>query len=350
MIQQAVQRILEGAELTEDEVEGAVKEIAEGTATQSQIGAFLVALGQRGETPAELAVFASTLREYSVRIRPRVRGRLVDTCGTGGDRVKTFNVSTISALVAAGAGATVAKHGNRSVTSKCGSADVLECLGYNVAISPALVKETIEKIGVGFMFAPTFHPAMKYVAPVRKELGVRTVFNLMGPLINPAGASAQVVGVYAPELLEKVANVLRILGSEEVMVVHALEGMDEISVSGETSVSWLRGGEISTRKLSPEDFGIKRREVARGEVEGVEEGARVALRILGGGRADSPLVDMVVANSAAALVVADQADDFAGAADQARESLESGAALGKLKELVRLSGGDVSRIELYAAG
>lgn len=349
MIQRAVQRVLDGAELTQDEIESSVREIAEGRATQSQIGAFLVALRQRGETIREMSTFASVLREYSVRIRPRVAGRLVDTCGTGGDKVKTFNVSTMAALVASGAGATVAKHGNRSVTSRCGSADVLERLGFNLDVSPEVVRETIETTGVGFMFAPTFHPAMKNVAAVRRELGVRTVFNLMGPLTNPAGVDAQVVGVYAPELVEKVANVLRMLGSEEAMVVHALEGMDEISVSGKTKVSWLKNDEVETREFAPEDFGLKKRPPMLNEVRDVEDGASVFLHVLQGGLRDSPLVEMVTANSAATLMVAGRADDFEEAKEQAKESLASGAALGKLKGLVKSSGGDLSRIEAYAA-
>lgn len=350
MIQASVQRILEGGELTKDEIGGTVREIAEGRATQAQVAAFLVALRQKGETPREIAAFASTLREYSLRIRPRVAGRLVDTCGTGGDRVKTFNISTISAFVASGAGAFVAKHGNRAVTSKCGSADVLERLGFKLDVSPSVVEEAIEQVGVGFMFAPVFHPAMKHVAPVRKELGVRTIFNLMGPLINPAGANAQVVGVYAPELVDKVAEVLRLLGSEEAMVVHACEGMDEISVSGKTRVSWLRRGEITTRDLVPEDFGVKRSTGGIAEIEGPDQAASVALQILGGEEMDSAMTDMVVANSAAALVVAGRADDLLQGAEEARESLASGAALEKLKRLVTSAGGDSSRIEVYAAG
>ncbi|MCL4355434.1 MAG: anthranilate phosphoribosyltransferase [Nitrososphaerota archaeon] len=348
MIQQAIQKILGGTPLTRDEVEGTAREIAEGKATQAQMGGFLVALARKGETPEEIASFASTLRGYSVRIDPQVNGRLVDTCGTGGDRAKTFNVSTVAALVAAGAGASVAKHGNRSVTSKCGSADVLERLGYNVGASPAMVKESIEKFGVGFMFAPAFHPAMKYVAPIRRELGVRTVFNLMGPLINPAGASAQLVGVYSPELVEKVAVVLMMLGCEEALVVHAREGMDEISTSGKTLAAWLREGEIETLELSPADFGIGEGGTQLREVGGAEEAAQVVLSILGGGGRATSLTDTVLLNSAAALVVAGRADDFPEGVELARESLASGEALARLRRLVEGSGGDVSRIEAYA--
>ncbi len=349
MIQQAVQKCIDGHELQEHEIRESVEEIAEGRATPAQMGAFLVAFRQKGETPGEIAAFASALRRYSVRIHPSVSGRLIDTCGTGGDRVKTFNVSTLSALVVAGAGAKVAKHGNRSVTGKCGSADLLEHLGFNLGASPESARESIEKVGVGFLFAPSFHPAMKQVAGVRKELGLRTVFNLMGPLINPAGANSQLVGVYSPEVVGKVAEVFRILGSEEAIVVHALEGMDEISVSGKTRVSWLKEGEVKTVELDPGDFGVEKSRAPFREIGGVEDGARLAVRLLTG-EGDPQVSDMVAANSAAALVVAGMADTFGEGSEQARVSLESGAALTKLKDLVRASGGDTSRIEGYAAG
>ncbi len=348
MIQASMQRILEGGELTQEEIGGTVREIAEGRATQAQVAGFLVALRQRGETPREIAAFASTLREYSVRIRPKVPGRLVDTCGTGGDRVKTFNVSTLSAFVVAGAGGFVAKHGNRAVTSSCGSADLIERLGFRLDTQPASVERAIEEVGVGFMFAPVFHPAMKHVAPVRKELGVRTIFNLMGPLINPAGADAQVVGVYSVELVEKVAEVLRLLGVEEALVVHAMEGMDEISVTGKTRASWLKRGRIETANMVPEDFGV---EDCYGGVEESgypDDAAKIARQILGGGLRNSAMTEMVVANSAAALVVGGQAKDFYDGAQMARESLASGAALGKLRALMDSTGGDVSRIEVDA--
>lgn len=350
MIQASVQRILEGSELSYDEIGATVSELAEGRATPAQVAAFLVALRQKGETPREIAAFASTLRQFSVRLHPRVPGRLVDTCGTGGDRVKTFNVSTVSAFVAAGSGAYVAKHGNRAVSSRCGSADLLERLGYRLDASPKSVEEAIEEIGVGFMFAPVFHPAMKHVAPVRKELGVRTVFNLMGPLINPAGADAQLVGVYSPELVERVAQALSLLGTKEAMVVHAYEGMDEISVSGKTKVSILRDGEVETLDMVPEDFGLKRSIEALGEVAGAEEAAEIALRILRREETDSPRTAMVVANTAAALTVAGVADDVREGARMARKSIASGAALEKLRALVSKSGGDISKLEVGAAG
>jgi anthranilate phosphoribosyltransferase len=274
-----------------------------------------------------------------VRIRPRVSGRLVDTCGTGGDRVKTFNVSTLAALVAAGAGVKVAKHGNRSVTSKCGSADLLERLGFNLAMTPERVRASIEEVGIGFMFAPEFHPAMKTVAPVRKELGVRTIFNLMGPLMNPAGADAQVVGVYSVHLVLKVAQALRALGTKEALVVHAPEGMDEISVSGRTMVAWLRDGYVTAQELTPSELGVTLHPPEEMAVGSPEESVRAALSILEGKSGESGKLDMVLVNSAAAIVVSGLADGFKEALPMARHSVESGAARGKLEALVRFSGG-----------
>lgn len=348
MIQQAIQHLVEGKDLTDAEVGGCVKEMVDRTATQSQVGAFLAAIAEKGETPDEIAAFASALRAYSLHIRPSVNGRLVDTCGTGGDKVKTFNVSTISALVTASAGATVAKHGNRSVTGRCGSADLLERLGFNVAVQPDKVCESIEHLGIGFMFAPTFHPAMKAVAPIRKELGIRTIFNVMGPLLNPALADAQVLGVYSKDLVKPMAQVLGRLDSKEAMVVHALEGMDEISVSGRTLVSWLKDEGIKTFELSPRDFGIERHGESAPEVKDAEESAKIALSLLGGDSKKSVLMDMVLVNSAAALVVAGKAGDLRNGVELARESIASGAAYRKLEELVRFSGGDTSRVEVYA--
>lgn len=300
-----------------------------------------MALRGKGESADEIASFASAFRSHGVRIAPRVKGRLVDTCGTGGDAVKTLNVSTLSALVAAGAGVTVAKHGNRSVTSRCGSADVLERLGFNLAVDHGRVSLSIEEVGIGFMFAPSFHPAMKHVAPVRKELGIRTIFNLMGPLMNPAGADAQIVGVYSQPLATKVAHALGRLGTKEAMVIHALEGMDEISVTGKTSVAWLRGGEVTSGERSPEDFGVSRHPSGDISVSSPEESAEVTLAILNGTSRSATMVDMVLANAAAAIVVSGKADGFPDAIALARESIASGAALKKLEGLIRYSGGEL---------
>ncbi len=319
-------------------------------ASPAQISGLLVALRGKGESPEEIASFASAFRSHGVKIRPRVGGRLVDTCGTGGDGVKTFNVSTLSAIVAAGAGVTVAKHGNRSVTSKCGSADVLERLGFNLAMDHEEVRASIEQVGIGFMFAPAFHPAMKNVAPVRKELGIRTIFNLLGPLMNPAGADAQVIGVYSLPLTMKVARALAKLGTKEAMVIHALEGMDEISVTGKTSVAWLKDGEIISGDLSPADFGVRTQKDGTLTVESVEEGARAALEILGGSSKPSARLDMVLVNAAAAIVVSGRASGFREAVPLARESIESGAAYKKLEGLIRFSGGELREASVYAQG
>lgn len=352
MIQQAIQALVEGKNLLTDEISASVKEIVEGKATPSQVGAFLVALREKGETVEEIAAFASTLRGYSLQIHPSVRGRIVDTCGTGGDKVKTLNVSTISAFVAAGAGAYVAKHVGRSVTSKCGSADLLERLGLNLQMEPSKVKESIEQVGIGFMFAPVFNPVMKQVAPVRRELGIRTIFNLMGPLINPVRVDAQLLGVYSPELVPRVAEVLAKLGVQEAIVVHALEGIDEISVTGKTLVSWMReGGRVETREYLPKDFGLEG-EIIHGlqEVRDAEEAVSIALKILEGSAKEEEEGNrkMVLVNSAASLVLAQKADNFPEGLELARVSIESGMALKKLEEAIKFSGGTMTRLEEHA--
>jgi anthranilate phosphoribosyltransferase len=273
----------------------------------------------------------------------------VDTCGTGGDGAQTFNVSTIAALVAAGAGVAVAKHGNRSVTSRCGSADLLERLGFNLAMDPERVRASIEQVGIGFMFAPSFHPAMKSVGPVRRDLGIRTVFNLMGPLINPAGAEAQIIGVYSLPLAPKVAHALKKLGSEEAMVIYAHEGMDEISVTGRTSITWLKDGAITTGDFSPADFGVKAHAGANLAVSSVEECAEIALEILGGRAGPSARLDTVLVNAAAAIVVSGMVPSFADAVPLARSSIDSGAAYEKLEGMIRFSGGELRSIEGHAA-
>ncbi|MEM3162435.1 MAG: anthranilate phosphoribosyltransferase, partial [Candidatus Bathyarchaeia archaeon] len=237
MIREAIENLVNREGLSYREASESMKEIMSGEATPSQIAAFLTALRMKGETVEEIMAFASVMRSFCHKINPRVSGRLVDTCGTGGDRIKTFNVSTAAAFVVAGAGVPVAKHGNRSVTSKSGSADVLEHLGLNLNVPHETVEKAIEKIGVGFMFAPMFHPAMKHAAGTRREIGIRTVFNILGPLTNPAMANAQVIGVYDAGLVDKMAHVLRGLGLQEAMVVHGLDGLDEISTVGETLIA-----------------------------------------------------------------------------------------------------------------
>jgi len=342
--QGAIQLILDGRDLPSETISGCLKEIVDGTATPVQIGGLLVALRKKGETVEEIAAFASTLRGYaSMKDRPMVKGRMIDTCGTGGDVVKTPNVSTISSFVAAGAGAVVAKHGGRSVTSKCGSADVLEKLGFNLAMQPARVKDSIEQLGIGFMFAPAFHPAMKQVAPVRRDLGVRTIFNLMGPLINPARVDAQLLGLYSPALVPQVAAVLGKLGLQEALVVHGLEGVDEISVTQKTLVSHLKDGKVHTREYLPREFGLPDGPlIPPTSPADAEEGAMFAFSVLSGESNERECGTlMVLVNSAACMVLAQKAASFAEGIEMARSSITSGRAMGKLEQMVKFSGGSL---------
>ncbi|HVC27137.1 MAG TPA: anthranilate phosphoribosyltransferase [Nitrososphaerales archaeon] len=342
--QGAIQLILDGSDLPGETISECLKEIVDGTATPVQIAGLLVALRKKGETVEEIAAFASALRGYStMKDRPSVKGRMIDMCGTGGDTVKTPNVSTISSFVAAGAGAVVAKHGGRSVTSNSGSADVLEKLGFNLAMEPSRVKDSIEQLGIGFMFAPAFHPAMKQVAPVRKELGVRTIFNLMGPLINPARVDAQLLGLYTPTLVPQVAAVLRKLGLEEAMVVHGLEGVDEISVTGRTLLSHLKDGHIETREYLPREFGLRDGPlIPPTNPADAEAGAMLALSVLSGDSKERECGTlMVLVNSAACLVLAQKATTFADGIEVAASSIKSGKAMGKLEQMVKFSGGSL---------
>jgi anthranilate phosphoribosyltransferase len=351
-IQSAIQLILDGKDLSSETISDCLKEIVEGTATPAQIGGFLVGLRKKGETVEEIAAFASTLRGYStMKDRPSVNGRMIDMCGTGGDAVKTPNVSTISSFVAAGAGAVVAKHGGRSVTSRSGSADVLEKLGFNLGMEPSRVKDSIEQIGIGFMFAPAFHPAMKQVAPVRRELGVRTVFNLMGPLINPARVDAQLVGLYTSALVPQVAAVLGKLGLQEAMVVHGLEGVDEISVTQKTLVSHLKDGKVETREYLPREFGVSDGPlVPPTSPADAEEGAMLALKVLSGDSSERDCGQtMVLVNSAACLILAQRATTFVEGIDLAASSIKSGRAMEKLEQMVKFSGGSLEgAVERYA--
>ncbi len=346
MIRESIQKLVNGADLTYEESTATMKEIMSGAATNTQIGAFLTALRTKGETSEEITAFTSVMKECCNRIHPNVKGRLVDTCGTGGDRVKTFNISTTAAFVVAGAGIAVAKHGNRSVTSKCGSADVLERLGLNLNVEPKAVEAAIEKVGMGFMFAPAFHPAMKYAIGPRRELGIRTVFNVLGPLTNPADANAQLLGVYDPKLTEPLAYSLKNLDCEEAMVVHGLDGLDEISTIGKTRISWLRNDEVTTKEMAPKDFGIKQAKLE--DIKGTtpKESAKLTFKILYGCcDADDPKREIVQVNGAAAIIVAGKAEDFGYGIEVAKESIESGGAYKKLKELVKFSHGDISKLE-----
>lgn len=330
MIGEAIRKAADRGDLTPQEAREAMGEIMEGRATPAQIAAFLVALRMKGETVEEVTEFARVMRNHALPVKTS-RRPVVDTCGTGGDAVKTFNVSTTAAFVAAGAGVAVAKHGNRSVTSKCGSADVLEALGIRFDLPPEEVGRCVDEVGIGFMFAPSYHPAMKHAMPVRRELGLRTVFNALGPLTNPAFAEAQLLGVYAPALTELHAGALRNLGARRAFVVHGLGGLDELSTIGETRITELRDGRLRTYHLAPEEVGLPRARVEDLLGGTPAENAARLVAILEG--ADGPARDIVVLNAAAALAAAGAADSPAEAVPLAQESIASGAAREKLRLL-----------------
>ena len=349
MIKEAIQLLVERKDLSSEIAQQTMREIMSGEATPSQVAAFLTALRMKGETVQEVADLARVMRDSAVKINPKVNGRTVDTCGTGGDRLKTFNVSTTSALVAAGTGVTIAKHGNRSVTSKCGSADVLEAVGVNLNAPPSTVQRAIETLGIGFMFAPVFHPAMKNAIVPRREVGIRTVFNILGPLTNPANANAQVLGVYDPALVRLLAEVLQNLGTEEAMIVHGCDGVDEISTIGKTKVAWVRDGEVIDREITPAD--LKLRQVKPNEISGfdVEQSARLMVDILRGKEDEkSARLEVVLANAAAAIVVGGKADSLAKGVEEARNTVHSGRAYEKLKALIEITKGDETRLERIA--
>ncbi len=337
---EALKLLAERRDLPEELAYRAMEQLMRGEASEAQIGAFLLGLRLKGETPREIAAFARAMRAAAVRIAPRVkgfRGRLTDVCGTGGARVKTFNVSTLTAFVAAGAGVPVAKHGNRGVTSPCGSADLLERLGVNLAAPPAIVQRAVEAIGVGFLFAPAFHPAMKHAAPVRKALGVRTVFNLLGPLTNPAGVEAQLLGVFDPALVDVYPEVLRALGVRRALVVHGVDGLDELSTVGRTRVGELGAdGRVKHYELTPEAFELKRARPEDVKGLGPEESARVARRLLQGEEKGSRY-EMLLLNAGAAAYVGGGAPSLEAGLARAEESLRSGAAYEKLQQLIALT-------------
>ncbi|MDX1931384.1 MAG: anthranilate phosphoribosyltransferase [Capsulimonadales bacterium] len=333
MIQQAIKKLTDGDSLTEEEAGAAMASIMEGTATPSQIAAFLVALRMKGETVAEITGLARAMREKAVRVEV-TRRPLVDTCGTGGAVMKTFNISTTAAFVAAAAGVVVAKHGNRAATSICGSADVLEALGVHLTVGPEVVARCIDTVGIGFLFARSYHPAMRHAAPVRSELGIRTVFNTLGPLTNPAGATRQVIGVYDSSLCRPLAEALMRLGAEHVLVVHGMRGLDEISTWEETIIAEGRDGRVTTYLVGPEDLGLtpaKPEEVTGGC--DARDGARILLDILEG-KDRGPRRDIVLANAAAALVVGGVSATLREGVTVAADCLDSGAARRKVDELV----------------
>lgn len=331
----AIASVVNGSELSEELVRSAFTQILQGKATPSQIGAFLVALRMRGERPDVLAVAAAVMREHAVPVKLSPKPVVLDTCGTGGDGSDSFNISTAAALVIAACDVPVAKHGNRAATSKTGSADVLEALGVRVELDAAQVARCIEEVGIGFMFARTHHPAMRHVGPVRAELGVRTIFNLLGPLSNPASASHQVIGVPNPELLTPFALALGALGSTRVWVVHGHLGMDEISLAGPTQVVELDNGELREFVVEPKDFGLRAQPNASFVVDGAKQSAEIVRAVLRGDR--GPARDVVLLNAAAGLVVAGRAASYPQAAQLAAEAIDSGAAAEKLAQWASLT-------------
>jgi anthranilate phosphoribosyltransferase len=345
MIREGIQKIIEGTDLTFEESGTIMTEVMSGKATNSQTAAFLTALRMKGEVVDELIAFASVMKSHCRIIHPKVQGRLVDTCGTGGDKVKTFNVSTAAAFVIAGAGVPVAKHGNRAVTSKSGSADVLEKLGLNLTLEPQAIESIIEQVGIGFMFAPAFHPAMKYAAEPRREIGIRTVFNILGPLTNPASATGQILGVYDAKLVEPMAYALQKLGCQEAIVAHGLDGLDEISTVGKTLIAHLKNSKVTLKEVAPEFFGLKQASPLDLQCISIEESAQTIYCILNGKLNGTPKAEIVLVNAAAGLIVGGKASDFKQAMVMAKESIASGAAYYKLKGMVKASGGDLSKLE-----
>lgn len=335
MIKEAIGMLAQHQDLTQQEAGLVMNEIMEGQATQAQIGAFLTALKMKGEKVDELTGFARVMREKALSIHPTSK-TVIDTCGTGGDFSGTFNISTTCAFVAAGAGLTVAKHGNRAATSKSGSADVLEELGVNLNASPDVVQKALNEVGIAFLFARVYHQSMRFAAGPRQEIGIRTAFNLLGPLTNPAKPDGQVLGVYDEKLTETIAEVLKNLGIKRAMVVHGMEGMDEISILGKTKVSEVRDGQVTSYFLDPESFGFRRAEP--GEIMGGDPKANAAtlLAILEG-KEKGAKRDIVLFNSAAALVVGGLCDGLQQGIEKAAAAIDNGKALEKLELLKRMT-------------
>lgn len=341
MLLEALHKIANhGQSLSRDEAREVMTAVLSGQATDAQIAALLVALHMKGETVDEIVGFAEAIRaaaapmvlhNEALDVSGTERDALVDTCGTGGDTSGTFNISTATAFTLAGAGVRVAKHGNRSVTSKCGSADVIEALGVNITLPPARMATCLDEVGIAFLFAPVMHSAMKYVQPARRELRLRTVFNLLGPLCNPARASAQVVGVYSAELVEKLAQALKLLGLKRALVVHGKDGLDEITITGPTMVGEVRDGWVKTYEITPEEFGLKRAPLSEILGGDVQANATIIREIFAGKK--SAKRDVVLLNAAAALVAAGRADSIGQALPMAADSIDSGKAQAKLEAL-----------------
>jgi len=348
MIKEAIGKITDGYDLTREEMISCMNEIMTGIATQAQIGSFITALRFKGETVEEITGAAIVMREKATRIevsknivdldRDEInidRETIVDTCGTGGSGTNTFNISTTVAFVVSGAGLRVAKHGNRGVSSICGSADVIKALGVNIDIPPEKAKECIESIGIGFLYAPLFHNAMKFAIGPRREIGIRTIFNILGPLTNPANATCQVLGVYEEELTDKLANVLNNLGAKRAFVVHGLDTLDEITITGETKISELKNKKVKGYYIKPQDFGMEKAELFDIKGGTIEENAAIVKRVLEG--ENGPRQDVVLLNASAALIAGGVAKDFKDGIEIARASIESGKAKEKLEKLIKFT-------------
>jgi len=334
MFRDNLNQIVQRKDLNENQMAQMITEIFSGDITDAQIGALMAALATKGETFEELAGAARAMRRKALRIQTSAR-TVVDTCGTGGDGAQTFNISTTTAFVVAGCGVTVAKHGNRSVSSQCGSADLLETLGIKLDTDPEIVEEAVQDIGIGFLFAPIYHGAMRYAAQARKEIGLRSIFNMLGPLTNPAAANCQLLGVYAPELTEMFAQALQLLEAKRAFVVHGHDGLDEISVCAPTRISELKDGLIRTYDIVPEQFFGTRADPADLKGGKPEDNAAITLSILKGEK--GPKRDVILLNASAALVAAGLAEEFQDGIRLAEESIDDGAALAKLELLIQFT-------------
>ena len=334
-VSQTLEDLLNKQDLSHEAILAMMSQVMAGELTPAQIAGFIIALRAKGETVTEISAAAMVMRGLSTKVTIADTAHLVDTCGTGGDGIQTFNVSTVSAFIAAAAGAKVAKHGGRSVSSTCGSADVLEVLGVNVNLTPEQVANCVNSIGIGFMFAPNHHSAMKHAAPVRRELGVRTLFNLLGPLTNPANAKNQVMGVFERSLTVKLAQVLQMLGSKHVMVVHGADGMDEISFTGDTFVAELKDGVVREYVLNPTQFGMPLHALADIQVKDAAASKAMILKVLNGEKGAAR--DIVLLNAGAAIYVAGLASSLQAGIKQAASVIDTGMALTKLHDLITLS-------------
>jgi len=330
MIDRAINLLIEGKNLDQDTCTNVAREIISGNVSDTKISAFLTSLRMKGETSVEIASFVKVMKEYCLKINPSVKGILVDTCGTGGDELKTFNISTIASFIVASAGIPVAKHGNRSITSKCGSADILEAMGVNLNLTPKQVEKTIEKIGIGFMFAPLFHPAMKNVQAVRKEIGIRTIFNILGPLTNPAGVKTQIIGVYSKNLTRKIAESLKEIGINHALVVHG-SGMDEISTLDVTNIAELKNGFVKEYTIHPKDFNLSIPRINDLQAKDLDDSVKIFKDILAGKNGSK--LDIVLLNAAAGIVVGKGANTISEGINIAYKLIESGKVLEKFKQL-----------------